>query len=315
MSMRRKVGMFLSVELVIVITIIIVILAGVVASMRIVEQYKVLKYTHELRHYSEAMINFNNTYGKYPGELSPSSLAGYAEFANSDVLSNIINNNTSAMFGDGNIWCYSTTDCKMNDSFRLLAVAGLIKPGLVTTTGTGLNVYGVSHSFANLAGKASPISKVNNQYMYSFARWTAANSADVTLPMGGTWILQPVLSEYWPTLWNGVPWLMLHGGNSASMRPHFGTSTTRGGIAPSLAYGIDVKIDDGLPMGQYSKFISTDVRRATVGYGCTTGPETWTGGTNNITSSNASPTQIFNLQYQSGNSEGAKGCQIMYAVS
>ncbi len=303
---RHKSGLFLSIELIVVITVVITILVATVAGLIYLRtEYTAMKLVQEIDLYAEAMQNFQNTYGGLPGDIDPAVLNRNMEFAGSLAITTISSNNTGAIFGDRDIYYFADNNNKPYDVFRELALAKLIPTGLVKLD--NVNRYAEAFSSANLGQKVVPVSTLDNGYIYGLLNFNTNFAGSKSRMLA--WVTDSAMQNYWIS-WQDRPLLVLTGGNTNFKYPHFGDSTSVGAISASLASIVDLKMDDGLPMGSKSKLIAVDTRRSG-GFGCTTASTTWT---SDVAYSVANEAAMLALKYQTNDNDGVKGCHLVYRI-
>lgn len=325
---NNKRGFFLSIEMTIVIIVIMIIIVAVVASLNYVRnEYRAMRIIQEFRMYGDAIVNFRNLYNALPGDLNATIMNNVSEFltssgTNGPFLTTLKANNTGIVYGDRDVW-----DKKTSDAFREMAIVGLIPKGLVNIS-DGVNYY--SATIKSQAGKTMPLSTVNSGSIYTFVNLnTSASNARM-----GAWITSDMMKNYWSN-WQDRPLLVLSADtNTDTVGPKFGGGTSTAALSPEIAYIIDNKIDDGLPVGRSSRLTATDHRylnstnsttSAAVGFGCTDAGSvtnttirtyTYEDTTNTVKGvySAAMETELLNAKYQGGTSAGNKGCNMIYRV-
>ncbi len=270
-SRNKKKGLFLSVELIVVVIILALIVAIVVAGMgHLLKMYKIYRMSKDISMYSEAILSFKNTYEYFPGDVPSASLTGVLN--NTTLKANIVkieaeavaaNSGVSATydkaFGNGRI-----SPAKGMTSFASLAIAGLIPVnGLdITTAITSVSAPGMD--FSKQAKWTAPIASFDKSLFWSILM--DVSTAETNYVKGSV-VYNSVFPSYADDF-SGNPRLVLAKYTDAPS----GTSVSRidntaafGALAANIAAALDAKIDDGLPLS--GRMISEDIV-ATGGKGC-----------------------------------------------
>lgn len=256
---------FTLVEMSIVLVIIGLIIGGVLSGQDLIKAATIRSQVTQITSFTTAVNTFQEKYGYLPGDIPNPQ-------ASNDGLSNAFVNH-----GDGNgiIAQYGIPDCglqQLNES--LLFWSDLTTAGLIASYGT----------FNGIASNTIPPTAPNAKTGYStyFPRAVIGNNNYVYVWSGG--------------YYGGV-----NGGcNSSDGTNYFGISPitsiwlglmyATGGTTMTVnqAFGIDAKVDDGLPQSGNVQAIYTNVL-ASSGSGCASSLA-WAAGGNNMGAANASTT-------------------------
>ena len=145
MIKKNKKGLFLSVELLVVVIIVTGLMLGATAAVRtLYEQYKINQIIQEIRSYSEAITNFTQQYGKAPGFVTLTESSG--EMADSKTDITTMNTYVTTASANSGIW--TIKESRNILAFRQLISSGIMSSSILSRYKVPLNGY-ESGSFAN----------------------------------------------------------------------------------------------------------------------------------------------------------------------
>jgi len=320
---KSKKGLFLSVELIVILVVIILFCAIVVSGLAYTfKVYRAYKFAQDVSVYSEAFINFTNIYDFYPGDVSTSGLPSELN------VGKVSANHTSILTARTGL----ITPFKALVLFQDLQAAKLITSIDVSDTVTLKNSYKLQSTL--------PTSSFNDSLV-----WTIILDKTTSQPyVEGSVIYDSVYGVYKES-WMSKPRLVLVSassagvnvgvnGNAATLLPNGNLfpypsvvnvgivndiNSYYGAISGSFASLVDKKYDDGIPHGINSKYVGENIEVAG-GAGCTNMPYTTaaTATTAPIGRGGATPTQASytNALYMPNNaSNPAQACLMTIKIA
>lgn len=253
---KRKRGLFLSVELVVVIIILALIVAIVVAGMgQLMKMYKIYRMSRDISLYSEQTTSFRNIYTYLPGDMPATELTGRLNSQNlKDGIAFIagsaaITAASDKTFGNG----------KISASKSLLSFEELVTSGLVNNKGFDFSskitsVVGASTSpnmdFIAQAGVRYPKNSADKSTI-----WVMGSDVLISDPFGtGMSIHKATYPGYTEEI-SGNPRLTLIKYTdylTTTGVPVIDLTKPYAGLTANMTATMDVKFDDGKPFsGRY----------------------------------------------------------------
>lgn len=290
---QHKSGLFLSVELMVV----LIILAGIagtvaVASTHLIRSYKVYQISREYSRYSEAISNFRSTFGSYPGDIASNKLAGTMYDAN--LVSNynqIITISQPVAYAD----LFITANTNHIDGRKAqLAFMEMFKAGLVDQKITNTALSNSCGGYNNIAGTLLPIATFTKEAVWTIGMDSSNSSSNDNNSPKGSDLYNASL---YPRFMSKIRLILFRYQSTTTCDVDIQSDLT-GGVAGIIASMLDEKIDDGLPTS-YDGILHAD--QGSNGK-CKYFPE-------------ATKTTIFDTQYVNSNdSSSSGGCILTFLV-
>jgi len=290
----KKKGLFLSIETIGVIIIITAIAAVVVAGIaHLFKMYKVYQVSRDVAQYSEAVSQFKMTYGYLPGDLPLSKLNG--PLANTFLMTDMGTCNGGLSLG------YINRSAGITIAFRELYISKLISSAINTTASVPGITSGCSSTYsltALVTDLYAPVASWDSNLAWVLSSEVPAVTYDGVI---GTTVLAPYWGFNRPRLT-----LVRHSGSTGTGPvPSIG-SQLLGALSPTIAYYVDIKLDDGIP---------SDVGSNVIGQGVSGALSKCTSIASTITTI-ANTTLVNTLKYQSSSDDsGSNGCIMTFGIN